>query len=130
MTKSFKERLKAIEARLRKKPGAGTFSILEISGGLPGPINFAYAGSHRWDRADDEEFDAFVQRSALAAFEAGEMALNVGGLPRSDEMARFKTSDGGFDFAAWWETVAPFYPDVPPEEPAGYRRSSRLGFGG
>ena len=121
MTKSFEERLRGIEARLRKKPGAGVFSILEITGGLPGPINFAYAGLHRWERGDGEDFDAFVQRAAYAALEAGEMAMNVGGLPRSDEMARFKTSDGGFDFEAWWATVAPYYPEVPDPEPAGYR---------
>jgi hypothetical protein len=124
MTKSFKERLEAIEKRINAKPGAGTFRILQISGGLPGPVNFAYAGTHRWDRAEGEDFEAFVQRSAYAALEAGEMVMNVGGLPRSDEMARFKTSDGGFDFEAWWQTVAPFYPDVPDPEPAGYRRPS------
>ena len=126
--KSFKERLKAIEARMRKKAGGGTFRILEISGGLPGPIGFAYAGTHRWERTEGEGFEAFVLRSADAALAAGETALNVGGLPRSDEYAKFATSDGGFDFEAWWATVAPFYPDVPPEEPAGYRRPSRLGF--
>jgi hypothetical protein len=54
------------------------------------------------------------------------MAMNVGGLPRSDEYAKFETSDGGFDFEAWWATVAPYYSDVPPEEPAGYQRPSRL----
>ncbi len=36
---------KAIEERISAKPGAaGTFRILQITGGLPGPINFAYAG--------------------------------------------------------------------------------------
>jgi hypothetical protein len=120
MTKSFKERIAAIEKRISAKPGAGTFRILLITGGLPGPINFSYAGTHRWDRADGEEFEAFVQRSALAAFEAGEMAMNVGGLPRGDEMARFVT------FEDWWQTVAPFYPEVPDEEEAGYvRRGSK-----
>jgi len=52
------------------------------------------------------------------------MAMNVGGLPRGDELAKFKTSDGGFDFEAWWQTVAPYYPEIPPEEPTGYRRPS------
>jgi hypothetical protein len=114
--KSFKERLNAIEARLRKKPGAGTFRILEISGGLPGPVGFAYAGALRWERAEGEEFEAFVRRSALAAFNAGEMVLNVGGLPRGDEMAKFAT------FEEWWQTVAPFYPEVPNEEAPGFVR--------
>jgi hypothetical protein len=124
MTKDFKARLEAIEQRINTKPGASTFRILLITGGLPGPINFAYAGTHRWDRADDEDFDAFVQRSAYAAVEAGEMQLNIGGLPRGDEMARFATSDGGFDFDAWWATVAAHYPEVPDPEPVGYRRPS------
>jgi hypothetical protein len=120
MAKSFKERIATIEKWISAKPGAGTFRILLITGGLPGPINFAYAGTHRWDRGDGEEFETFVQRSALAAFEAGEMAMNVGGLPRGDEMARFAT------FEDWWQTVAPFYPEVPDEEEAGYvRRGSK-----
>jgi hypothetical protein len=126
VTKSFEERLRAIEDRLRKKPGAGFFCILQISGCLPGPINFAYAGSHRWDRAEGEDFEDFVKRSAYAALEAGQMTMNVGGLPRGDEYAKFKTPDGGFDFDAWWETVAPYYPEVPDEELAGYvRRASK-----
>ena len=131
MTKSFNERMKAIEARLRKKPGAGTFRILEIGGGLPGPPRFAYAGSDRWDRADGEELDAFVLRSAIAAFKAGELTLNIGGLPRTNEFAEYRKADGEFDFERWWQEVAaPFYPDVPPEQPSGYRRPSRLGWGG
>jgi hypothetical protein len=129
MTKRFNERMKAIEAQMRKTPGAGTFAILQISGCLPGPVNFAYAGSHRFDRAEGEDFEAFVLRSALAAFKAGEMSIIVGGLPRSDEYAKYRRADGEFDFDRWWsEVVAPHYPDVPPEEPAGFQRRSRLGF--
>jgi len=124
----MERRLKAIEKRVRAKPGVGTFRILEITGGLPGPINFAYAGSHRWERAGDEEFEDFVERSARAAFAAGEMILNVGGLPRGDEYTKYCKPDGDFDFERWWQEVAaPHYPEVPPEEPAGYRRPSRLG---
>jgi hypothetical protein len=122
MTKNFNERLKAIEQRINARPGAGIFRILRITGGLPGPINFAYAGEHRWDRDDGEEFEAFVRRSADAAIAAGEMAINVGGLPRGDEFDRFKTAAGEFDFEAWWATVAPYYPEVPDCEPDGYVR--------
>jgi hypothetical protein len=123
MTRSFKERLEAIEQRTNAKPGAGTFRIMQITGGLSGPINFAYAGSHRWDRAEGEDFEAFVQRSTYAAFEAGEMAMTVGGLPRGNEQAKFRKPDGEFDFEAWWATVAPYYPEVPPEEePTGFAR--------
>jgi hypothetical protein len=62
------------------------------SGGLPGPVNYAYAGTHRWDRADGEEFDAFVQRSAYTPpSRSARWPIDVGGLPRSDEIARFAT---------------------------------------
>ena len=122
---SLGERLDAIERQLRQRPGAGMFTILEISGGLPGPINFAYAGSQRWDRAEGEDFDAFVRRSADAAFEAGQMSLIVGGLSKGDECSKYRKPDGEFDFEAWWSTVAaPYYPEVPDPEPAGYRRPS------
>jgi hypothetical protein len=125
MTRSFKERLEAIEAQMRRKPGAGVFTILEIKGCLPGPVNFAYAGAHRWDRADGEDFDAFVLRSCISAIEAGEMAMNVGGLPRGDEYAEYKTAAGDFDFERWWQEVGGVgYPEVPPEEPPRYRRPS------
>ena len=86
------------------------------TGGLPGPINHAYAGNHRWDRAEGEELESFVQRSAYAGIEAGEMALNVGGLPRGDELDKFAT------FEDWWASIAEHYPEVPDPEPAGYQR--------
>jgi hypothetical protein len=125
VTRSFKERLEAIERRIRAKPGAGTFVILEVLGCLPGPINFAYAGLHRWERTEGEDVDAFVRRSADAALEAGQMALNVGGLPRSDEYAKYRKPDGEFDFDRWWQEVAaPHYPEVPDPEPEGYRHPS------
>jgi len=130
MTKNFNDRLKAIEDQMRKTPGGGGFTILEITGGLPGPISFAYAGPHRWDRAEGEDYEAFVLRAAIAAFKAGEMLLKVGGLPCGDEYESYRKPDGEFDFERWWsEVAAPFYPDVPDCEPAGYRRPSRLGWG-
>jgi hypothetical protein len=125
VTKSFKERIEAIERRIRAKPGAGTFVILEITGGLPGPVSFAYAGQHRWERTEGEDLDAFVRRSADAALEAEQMALNVGGLPLSDEYAKYRKPDGEFDFDRWWQEVAaPHYPEVPDPEPLGYRHPS------
>jgi hypothetical protein len=121
--KSFKERLAAIEAALRRKPGAGMFTIWEISGGLPCPVNFAYAGDLRWDRADGEDMDAFIRRSADAAIEAGHhMSLIVGGLPKGDEYSKYRKPDGEFDFDAWWEAeCAPTYSEVPPVT-VGYNR--------
>jgi hypothetical protein len=125
VTKSFKERLEAIERMMRARPGAGMFTILEISGGLPCPVSHAYNGDMRWDRADGEDMDAFIRRSADAAIEAGQMSLNVGGLPRGDEYAKYRKPDGEFDFEAWWQAeAAPTYSDVPPCEEIGYRRPS------
>jgi hypothetical protein len=120
---SFSERLKAIEAMLRRKPGAGTFTIIEISGGLPGPVNFAEAGDLRWSRAEGEEFESFVRRAADDAIAAGHVGMVVGGLPSADVYQQYVLADGEFDFPRWWREVAePHYPEVPPCEPIGYHR--------
>ncbi len=60
------------------------------------------------EAADGEELEAFIERTAQAALAAGEASLNVGGLPRSDELAKFA------NFEEWWATIAPHYDDVPP----------------
>jgi hypothetical protein len=123
MNESFRKRLEAIERQMRQKPGAGQFVIWEITGGLPGPVNYAYSAGLRWDRADGEDMEAFVRRAAVAAIEAGQMSLVIGGLPRSDEFERYRKPDGEFDFDRWWaEVAAPHYPEVPPCEEVGYRR--------
>jgi hypothetical protein len=119
--RDFQRRLAAVERKLNGD-GNGTnppFRILRIEGGLPGPINWSYAGQHQWKREPAEELEAFVERTAQAARAAGETSLIVGGLPRSDELDEFKT------FEEWWATIAPDYPDVPPEEAPGFvpRRS-------
>ncbi|MET4752562.1 hypothetical protein [Bradyrhizobium sp. RT11b] len=117
----LEKRIAAIEARLnmqRTKDGMPPFRVLRIEGGLPGPINWAYAGKHRWERDADagEELEAFVQRAARAAMAAGETSINIGGLPRSDELARYKT------FEELWAAIGVDYPEVPPCEPAGSTR--------
>jgi hypothetical protein len=117
MTKDFKARLTAIENRLRTKPGAAGFRILQITGGV-GEIRWAYAGQHKWQRMADESLEAFTERTAHAAFEAGELQLNVGGLPGEDEMAQFAT------FEDWFAYVQPDYSEIPPEEPAGFVRAA------
>jgi hypothetical protein len=123
MIKDFKARLKAIEQRINGKSSAGTFRILEISGAA-GEIRWAYAGQLKWQRTAEESLEAFTERTAHAAFEAGELQLNVGGLPGEDEMAQFST------FEEWFAYMQPNYSEVPPEEPPGYaRRTSRLGYG-
>jgi hypothetical protein len=123
--KSIRERIEAIERQMRRKPGAGMFTILEVSGGLPGPISIACAGELRWTRADGEEFEAFVRRAADEAKAAGHMDLLVGGLPSADAYAQYRKPDGEFDFERWWaEVAAPHYPEVPDPEPEGYRHPS------
>jgi hypothetical protein len=123
MNESFKRRLEAIERQMRRKPGAGMFMILEVTGGLPGPVNYAYSAGHRWDRAEGEEMEAFVRRAAVAAIEAGQMSLKVGGLPQSDEYERYRKPNGEFDFDRWWTEVAgPHYSEVPPCEEIGHPR--------
>jgi hypothetical protein len=125
MTKSFRQRLDEIEQQLRRTPGAGMFSILQVAGCLPGPLSYAYSGDMRWERAEGEDTEAFIRRAADAAIEANQMSLNVGGLPRGDEYAQYLKPDGEFDFDRWWQEVAaPHYPEVPDPEPVGYRRPS------
>ncbi|MET4219816.1 hypothetical protein ABIB00_005040 [Bradyrhizobium sp. LB14.3] len=115
---NLKARIAAIEEKLNMRPGAnGKFYILLIEGGC-GEIRWSYAGVHRWQREIDEGLQSFIERSANAAKAAGELALNIGGLPRSDEMAGFA------DFESWFAYVQPNYSDVPPEEKAGYARRS------
>jgi hypothetical protein len=125
--KSFEERLRAIEAMLRRKPGAATFQILEISGGLPGPVNFATAGGVTFDRGDEEPLEAFVERAAQEAFRNGIMRLVVGGLP-TDQTAvaqKYTDADGNFRFDDWWREIGGVdYPEVPPPEAPGYHRPS------
>jgi hypothetical protein len=122
MNDSFIKRLEAIERQMRRKPGAGQFVIVEVGGGLPGPVSYAYSGGLRWDRADGEDMEVFVRRAAVSAIEAGQMTLVTGGLPRSDEHERYRLPDGEFDFPRWWaECAAPFYDETPPEED-GYQR--------
>lgn len=109
----LEKRVAAIEHKLnlqRTPDGKPPFRILLIEGGLPGPINWAYAGESRWERDDGEELEAFIQRTAQAALAAGETRLNVGGLPRGGELAKFASFD------EWWATVAPHYSEVPPVE--------------
>ncbi|TCU75299.1 hypothetical protein EDE08_103519 [Bradyrhizobium sp. R2.2-H] len=117
MTKKIEARLAAVQRKLNAKhhPTDNTFRILIVHGGLPGPIDWAYGGAHRWRREPGEELEAFTERAAAAAIGVGERALNVGGLPRSDELAGFSS------FEEWWSTIAPHYDDVPPEQARGSR---------
>jgi hypothetical protein len=126
MTRKIKARLAAVERKLNAKrhPTDKTFRILLVEGGLPGPINWAYAGTLRWKREPSEYLEAFAKRAAGAAHAAGEMSLTIGGLPRGDELAEFES------FEAWWQTIAPYYSDVPPEEaPRLVPRQSQFGAG-
>ena|ERR1700722_19116514 len=121
---SFSERLKSIEAALRRKPGAAMFQIVEITGGLPGPVNHAQADGLTFDRADGEELEEFIERAAQEALRNGIMRLVVGGLP-TDQTAvvkKYTKPDGEFDFERWWTEVGGVdYPEVPPCQEIGYR---------
>jgi hypothetical protein len=122
--KSFEERLRAIEAALRRKPGAGAFTILEIIGALPGAVSHASAGPLRFDRADGEEYPAFVERCAQAAYSAGIMLLTIGGLPDSESAIcqKYTLANGEFDFPRWWDEVGGVgYSEIPPVT-ENYRR--------
>jgi hypothetical protein len=123
MSSDFKRRIAAIEKRMNAtNPQHPPFRILLIEGGMPGPINWAYAGQRRWKRESEETLEQFTERSVLAAKEAGETSLIVGGLPRSDELDEFAT------FEEWWATIAPHYSDVPPEEERGWTPPARRRF--
>jgi hypothetical protein len=123
MSGDFERRLRAVERKLNGGTPPSIFRILTFEGGLPGPINRAYAGEHRWRREGDETLEQFTERAARAAEAAGETSLMVGGLPRSDELAEFESFD------AWWATVAPFYSEVPPVEEHRFAPPrSRLGY--
>jgi hypothetical protein len=85
-----------------------------------GPINHARAGAHRWERETNEELEAFVDRAATAARDAGELHLVVGGLRDVREL-KAKYGDGDAGFNAWWEAeMAQHYPEVPEPERLGY----------
>ena len=124
---SFEERLRAIEAALRRKPGAAMFTILRIEGGLPGAVGFAKADGLTFDRADGEELEDFIERCAQEALRNGSMRLVVGGLP-TDETAvaqKYTDADGNFRFDDWWREIGGVdYPEVPPCEAPGYHRPS------
>jgi hypothetical protein len=115
---NLRRRIELLERKINGDGGVNAatprFRILLIEGGLPGPINWAYAGTHRWKREAGEDLEAFAERAALAAKALNETSLIVGGLPRSDEMAGFAT------FEEWWATIAPHYSDIPPEEAPGF----------
>jgi hypothetical protein len=83
--------------------------IVIVEGGL-GEILWSYAGELKWRREPGEEMDAFVERSASAARNAGELNLLVGGLGGPEEMEEFP------DFESWFAAVQPDYSDVPPVE--------------
>jgi hypothetical protein len=123
--KSFEERLRAIEAALRRTPGAAMFTILRIEGCLPGAVGFAKADGLTFDRADGEELEDFIERCAQEALRNGIMRLVVGGLP-TDETAvaqKYTKPDGEFDFERWWQEVGGVdYPEVPAPEGPGYVR--------
>jgi hypothetical protein len=105
---SIEKRLRAVEQRINAKSGSasGAFRIVIVEGGL-GEILWSYAGELKWRREPGEELDAFIERSAIAAREAGERSLVIGGLGGPEEIAEFP------DFESWFAAYQPEYSDVP-----------------
>ena len=89
MTNDLERRLEALQRRLNAdRPSCttagGALLCVVVHGCLPpGVPLFAMAGEHEWLRGTDEDLDAFADRAAAGAREAGEQRLVLGGLPRS-----------------------------------------------
>jgi hypothetical protein len=83
-------RLEALERRMNIEqasdmPIAAPLRVVVIHGCLPpGLPLFAAAGAHEWLREPQEDLDRFADRATLAAREAGETLLVIGGLPKSE----------------------------------------------
>jgi len=108
-------RLEALERRMNAEqpsgtlPPGGPLRVVIVSGCLPpGEPLWGAAGSHEWLRGPGEDLDAFADRAAAAAREAGEPLLVIGGLPSSS--AQHEVAMAAYD--AWLLTDD----GVPPEE--------------
>jgi hypothetical protein len=90
MTNELARRLEALERRMNAErisgqlPPESPLRVVVVSGCLPpGEPLWGAAGSHEWLRGPREDLDAFADRAAAAAREAGEPLLVIGGLPRT-----------------------------------------------
>lgn len=107
-------RLDVLERRMNAElpgtlPPSGPLRVVIIHGTLPpGEPLWGTAGSHEWLREPGEDLDAFADRVAAAAREAGERLLVLGGLPQTQ--AQQDAAMAAYD--AWLLTDS----GVPPEE--------------
>jgi hypothetical protein len=107
-------RLDVLERRMNAElpgtlPPGGPLRVVIIHGTLPpGEPLWGTAGPHEWLREPGEDLDAFADRVAAAAREAGERLLVLGGLPQTQ--AQQDAAMAAYD--AWLLTDS----GVPPEE--------------
>ena len=86
MSKAIKRRLAAIERWLM--PPARPILEIAISGGLtPGVAPIASFGSHEWEAALDESFEAFCARVRVQAKEEAVSHIVFGGMPGAELIA-------------------------------------------
>jgi hypothetical protein len=88
MTNELVHRLETLERRMNAQrpsgplPPGGPLRVVVVIGCLPpGDPLFAIAGPLEWLREPGEDLDAFADRAAAGAREAGESLLTIGGLP-------------------------------------------------
>jgi hypothetical protein len=117
MTNDLARRLEALQRRMNEErpagplPPGGPLRVVVVHGCLPpGLPLFAVAGEFEWIRGQAEDLDAFADRAAAAARDAGETLLVIGGLPRSQAQQDVAQAA----HAAWLLTDD----SVPPCEPS------------
>jgi hypothetical protein len=116
-TKEITRRLEALERQMNEErpsgalPPGGPLRVVVVHGCLPpGEPLFAVAGALEWIREPEEDLDAFADRAAAGARDAGEKLLVIGGLPQSQ--AQHEVAQAAH--AAWLLTDD----GVPPCEPS------------
>jgi hypothetical protein len=122
-TSEITRRLEALERRMNAElpsglPPGGPLRVVVIHGCLPPGIPlWAVAGPYEWMREPGEDLDAFADRAAAAARDAGEQVLVLGGLPQTQ--AQQDVAMAAYDLWAASDD------GVPPCERSGRSRPSR-----
>jgi hypothetical protein len=122
VTKSFEERLRAIEARLNRRdaarPGGPMVTLFSYGGLMPEPIIATTDNGGEWFRDyPNEELEAFADRCGKEATEMGAQRMLITSMPQGDRQREVAS-------AAHKIYMDLYYPEVPDPEPEGYRRPS------